>query len=125
MIERVLKYGPMFEAAIMDKENQNPLFKFLFDNTVSFSFFFLYVNVYLTTLSKKKSPEHVYYRWKLYSLLQGDTKTHWFDEPFQMFEGGPWWIPPELPLLQVSFFFKKKEDMLTTDLYINIYIYIG
>ncbi|GAA5800951.1 U2-associated SR140 protein [Helicostylum pulchrum] len=81
MIERVLRYGPMFEAAIMDKENQNPLFKFLFDNT---------------------SPEHIYYRWKLYSLLQGDTKTHWFDEPFQMFEGGPWWIPPELPLLQDS-----------------------
>ena len=46
-----------------------------------------------------KSPEHIYYRWRLYSLSQGDTKSRWRDEPFQMFEGGPWWIPPELPLL--------------------------
>jgi hypothetical protein len=33
-IERVLRFGPMFEAIIMDRENQNPQFKFLFDNTV-------------------------------------------------------------------------------------------
>lgn len=33
-IERVIKYGPLFEAAIMDREQQNPKFKFLFDNTV-------------------------------------------------------------------------------------------
>jgi U2-associated protein SR140 len=100
MIERVLKFGPMFEAAIMDKENQNPLFKFLFENTVSI-FFYLFIK-HCNLIIQEKSPEHIYYRWKLYSLLQGDTKTHWFDEPFQMFEGGPWWIPPELPLLQVK-----------------------
>lgn len=35
MIERVIKYGPMFEATIMEREKQNPRFKFLFDNTVS------------------------------------------------------------------------------------------
>lgn len=51
-----------------------------------------------------QSPEHIYYRWKLYSLTQGDTKSKWLDEPFQMFEGGPWWIPPELPLVdEVNF----------------------
>ncbi|KAI9480460.1 MAG: U2-associated SR140 protein [Benjaminiella poitrasii] len=77
MIERVLLHGPLFEAMVMDKEIGNPTFKFLFDNT---------------------SPEHIYYRWKLYSLSQGDTKSRWLDEPFQLFEGGPWWIPPELPL---------------------------
>ncbi|KAI8371263.1 hypothetical protein EDC96DRAFT_573334 [Choanephora cucurbitarum] len=87
MIERVLKHGPLFEAIIMDKELNNPTFKFLFDNS---------------------SPEHIYYRWRLYSLSQGDTKSRWRDEPFQMFEGGPWWIPPELPLLD-------KEPMFDTD----------
>lgn len=35
VIERVIKYGPMFEAKIMEREKQNPRFKFLFDNTVS------------------------------------------------------------------------------------------
>ncbi|KAL7327657.1 hypothetical protein PS15p_206060 [Mucor circinelloides] len=78
MIERVLVHGPLFEAMIMDREQGNPTFKFLFDNT---------------------SPEHIYYRWKLFSLSQGDTKSKWMDEPFQMFRGGPWWIPPELPVL--------------------------
>lgn len=34
-IERVIRFGPMFEAMIMDKENKNPRFKFLFENTVS------------------------------------------------------------------------------------------
>ncbi|CEJ04924.1 hypothetical protein RMCBS344292_18872 [Rhizopus microsporus] len=70
-IERVLEI-------IMQKEQNNPQFKFLFDNI---------------------SPEHIYYRWKLYSMLQGDTKSRWNDEPFQMFEGGAWWIPPELPFV--------------------------
>ncbi|KAF1798121.1 U2-associated SR140 protein [Mucor lusitanicus] len=78
MIERVLVHGPLFEAMIMDREQGNPRFNFLFDNT---------------------SPEHIYYRWKLFSLAQGDTKSKWMDEPFQMFRGGPWWIPPELPVL--------------------------
>ncbi|KAL9549993.1 hypothetical protein MBANPS3_004932 [Mucor bainieri] len=78
MIERVLVHGPLFEAMIMEREQGNPRFKFLFDNT---------------------SSEHIYYRWKLYSLSQGDTTSKWMDEPFQMFRGGPWWIPPELPVL--------------------------
>ncbi|KAG0758526.1 hypothetical protein G6F57_000548 [Rhizopus arrhizus] len=78
VVERVIEHGPMFEEIIMSREQNNTLFKFLFDNT---------------------SPEHVYYRWRLYSMLQGDTKSRWNDEPFQMFEGGAWWIPPELPFI--------------------------
>ncbi|KAI8078079.1 uncharacterized protein B0P05DRAFT_544033 [Gilbertella persicaria] len=90
VIERVLKYGPLFEAMIMDREFNNPTFKFLFDNT---------------------SSEHIYYRWRLYSLSQGDTNQRWNDEPFQMFEGGPWWIPPELPLMDKE----TAEPMFDTD----------
>ncbi|KAG0169240.1 U2 snRNP-associated SURP domain-containing protein [Apophysomyces sp. BC1015] len=44
-----------------------------------------------------ESEEHVYYRWRLYSILQGDTKSQWRTEPFQMFEEGPWWVPPDIP----------------------------
>jgi U2-associated protein SR140 len=27
---------------------------------------------------------HFYYRWKIYSLLQGDNETNWRTDPFQM-----------------------------------------
>ena len=49
MVEFVIREGPMFEAMIMNREMNNRIFHFLFDN---------------------QSPEHVYYRWRLYSLLQ-------------------------------------------------------
>ena len=50
MVEFVIREGPMFEAMIMNREMNNRNFQFLFEN---------------------KSPEHIYYRWRLYSMLQG------------------------------------------------------
>ncbi|KAF0466800.1 Pub1p [Gigaspora margarita] len=76
MVERVVKYGPPFEAIIMDREWNNPKFGFLFNND---------------------SPEHIYYRWRLYSILQGDPKNKWRTEAFHMFNEGPIWVPPEIP----------------------------
>ncbi|KAH8551881.1 U2-associated SR140 protein [Umbelopsis sp. PMI_123] len=75
-IERVLTHGEQFEASIIQREWNNPVYRFLVDNN---------------------SNEHIYYRWKLYSLLQGDSLYQWRSEPFQMFSEGPWWIPPEVP----------------------------
>ncbi|EEC04956.1 hypothetical protein IscW_ISCW004896, partial [Ixodes scapularis] len=49
MIEFVVREGPMFEAMIMNRELNNPMFRFLFEN---------------------QSPAHVYYRWRLFSILQ-------------------------------------------------------
>ena len=51
MVEFVVREGPMFEAMIMNREMNNRNFQFLFEN---------------------KSPEHIYYRWRLYSMLQGN-----------------------------------------------------
>ena len=92
MVEFVLREGPIFEATIMNQELNNPQFKFLFEN---------------------HSPEHVYYRWRLYSLLQGDSKDKWSTTPFRfvifsivktnevqcnacfrMFKTGSMWKPP-------------------------------
>ncbi|KAI1903610.1 hypothetical protein AGOR_G00028980 [Albula goreensis] len=75
MIEFVVREGPMFEAIIMSKEKNNPDFRFLFDN---------------------KSQEHVYYRWKLYSILQGEPPNEWRTADFRMFRGGSLWRPPLL-----------------------------
>lgn len=66
MIEFVIREGPMFEAIIMNREIENPMYRFLFENS---------------------SPAHIYYRWKLFSLLQGDTKNEWKENEFRMFEG--------------------------------------
>uniref|UniRef100_A0A8C7LI17 Zgc:163098 n=2 Tax=Oncorhynchus kisutch TaxID=8019 RepID=A0A8C7LI17_ONCKI len=75
MIEFVVREGPMFEAIIMSKEKNNPDLRFLFDN---------------------KSQEHVYYRWKLYSILQGEPPSEWRTADFRMFRGGSIWRPPLL-----------------------------
>ncbi|XP_069002657.1 U2 snRNP-associated SURP motif-containing protein isoform X1 [Embiotoca jacksoni] len=75
MIEFVVREGPVFEAIIMNKEKNNPDYRFLFDN---------------------KSQDHVYYRWKLFSILQGETPTEWRTTDFRMFRGGSLWRPPIL-----------------------------
>ncbi|KAL4635858.1 U2 snRNP-associated SURP motif-containing protein [Arapaima gigas] len=75
MIEFVVREGPMFEAMIMNREINNPMFRFLFEN---------------------QSPAHVYYRWKLFSILQGDSPTKWRTEDFRMFKNGSLWRPPPL-----------------------------
>ncbi|XP_030601676.1 U2 snRNP-associated SURP motif-containing protein [Archocentrus centrarchus] len=75
MIEFVVREGPVFEAIIMNKEKNNPDYRFLFDN---------------------KSQDHVYYRWRLFSILQGESPTEWRTSDFRMFRGGSLWRPPSL-----------------------------
>ncbi|KAH8314367.1 hypothetical protein KR059_004863, partial [Drosophila kikkawai] len=89
MIEFVIREGPMFEALIMIREMENPLFSFLFDN---------------------ESPAHIYYRWKLFSLLQGDTPNEWKENEFRMFKNGPVWKPPI-----ANFYTQGMPDELVVD----------
>lgn len=74
-IEYVIKEGPVFEAIIIARENKNFDYRFLWDN---------------------KCYEHIYYRWKLFSILNGDDPYNWRIEKFRMFEDGPLWKPPPL-----------------------------
>ncbi|KAM9775562.1 U2 snRNP-associated SURP motif-containing protein [Syngnathus typhle] len=75
MIEFVVREGPMFEAMIMNREINNPMYRFLFEN---------------------QSPAHVYYRWKLYTILQGEAPVKWRTDDFRMFKNGSMWRPPPL-----------------------------
>ncbi|KAK5639350.1 hypothetical protein RI129_011842 [Pyrocoelia pectoralis] len=59
MVEFVIREGPMFEAMIMNREINNPLF-----------------------------------RWKLYSIMHGDSQKEWTSKEFRMFKGGSAWKPP-------------------------------
>jgi len=40
------------------------------------------------------SEPNRYYRWRVYSLMQGDTVREWRVEPFQIYVGGRLWVPP-------------------------------
>ncbi|KAF0991412.1 hypothetical protein HZS_3170 [Henneguya salminicola] len=60
----------------MNRELNNPSYRFLFDPYI---------------------PEHAYYRWRLFSLLQGDSMYNWSVKEFVMFKGGSVWVPPPLP----------------------------
>ncbi|KAI1708009.1 surp module domain-containing protein [Ditylenchus destructor] len=73
VIEFLIREGPLMEAIIMARERANPMYRFLFEN---------------------HHPAHVYYRWKLYSVLQGEDRMKWRLERFRMFQGGSWWEPP-------------------------------
>jgi RNA recognition motif. (a.k.a. RRM, RBD, or RNP domain) len=49
---------------------------------------------FLGNASECNSDDGVYYRWRVHSLLNGDTETRWRTAPFATEEGGPLWNPP-------------------------------
>lgn len=53
---------------------------------------------YFHFLQDKQSKYADYYRWRVYSLAQGDTLKSWRLEPYQMFTQGQKWYPPCNPL---------------------------
>ena len=71
----VAKLGHVFEKQIMIREAGNAEFHFMFQTF---------------------SQDHLYYRWKTYSLSQGDDIKQWRETPFQMMNGGAFWIPPSV-----------------------------
>ncbi|XP_059481163.1 U2 snRNP-associated SURP motif-containing protein isoform X2 [Neocloeon triangulifer] len=75
MVEFVVREGPLFEAMIMNREINNPMFRFLFEN---------------------QSPAHTYYRFKLYSILQGEAQNKWRTDDFRIFKDGSVWRPPPM-----------------------------
>ncbi|CBH13009.1 RNA-binding protein, putative [Trypanosoma brucei gambiense DAL972] len=72
----IVQGGPTAEEEIMRREANNHHFAFL--------------------RGTWKDPQQLYYRWRLYSLLQGDTLLKWRTEPFQIERGKDAyaWIPP-------------------------------
>ena len=68
MIEFVVREGPEFEAIIMAKEINNPQFRFeriCFLNLSTVSIYYI-----SRFLFDNQSQAHIYYRWKLFSILQ-------------------------------------------------------
>uniref|UniRef100_A0AAR2KDW5 U2 snRNP-associated SURP motif-containing protein n=1 Tax=Pygocentrus nattereri TaxID=42514 RepID=A0AAR2KDW5_PYGNA len=90
MIEFVVREGPMFEAMIMNREINNPLYRFLFEN---------------------QSPAHVYYRWKLYSILQvtGLRQTPLKLTSFGLVFREKIWVPIDFQCLLASLIFEPSH----------------
>lgn len=145
MIEFVVREGPMFEAMIMNREINNPMYRWAplvsspidrirtlrLDTNSSFCpRRFLFEN---------QSPAHVYYRWKLYTILQvrrpkeksnccetslgragvtvnkrsaqGEAPAKWRTDDFRMFKNGSLWRPPPLnPYLHGPYDDGDEED---------------
>jgi U2-associated protein SR140 len=72
----VIVEGIPLEQLVIQRQQSNPHFAFLYE---------------------LGSPANVYYKWRVFSLLNGDSLTAWRIAPFQMFMGGPFWLPPPLP----------------------------
>lgn len=77
----VAKDGVAAENYLLRQEAKNPDFKFL---------------LYETSDSETVRQEHIYYRWRVYSFSQGDSREVWRTEPFRMARKGRFWIPPPL-----------------------------
>ncbi|ESL07490.1 hypothetical protein TRSC58_04820 [Trypanosoma rangeli SC58] len=76
----VVQGGPTAEEEIMKREENNRHFAFLH--------------------ASWRDPKQLYYRWRLYSLLQGDTLLRWRTEPYQIERGNEayvWVPPPAIP----------------------------
>jgi len=71
----VAKDGQSFEKMIMNRERSNRNFSFLFDS---------------------QSQNHQFYRWRVWSLANGDSLLSWREEPYQMFRRGALYVPPKM-----------------------------
>jgi len=80
-IEFVVREGADFETLLITRTARDTKYQFLVNNT---------------------TQEHIYYRWKLFSILQGDRPDRWSKEPFVMFENGSNWEPPAMDQLKVT-----------------------
>ncbi|MES1918858.1 U2 snRNP-associated SURP domain-containing protein [Bonamia ostreae] len=69
----VSKEGYLFEKHFIEIHAEDPNFDFI---------------------TETKTPKNLYYRWRVYSLSQGDSLDDWSLKPFRIIENGPLWIPP-------------------------------
>lgn len=92
----VAKDGSTLENLVLQREFNNPKFDFLHAHPPALS------NIDFI----RHQEERNFYKWRIYSFIQGDGKHFWRTEPFQMFVNGKWWIPP--PIIDKEAALKEK-----------------
>ena len=72
-IQHVVLQGPIFEAMLMDKESNNPMFQFLFDYTCPAHTYYRYVNkamdIKIFSLQTSKVAVVFNFEWRELDLL--------------------------------------------------------
>jgi len=102
----VAKDGSVLENKLMDKESTNPKFAFLRSVPHTHTYTGTYTandSLSINTGTTEDAnceiirQERLYYRWRVYSYLQGDETHAWRTDPFQMIHPhGKFWVPPPL-----------------------------
>lgn len=84
MIEFVVREGHVFEAIIMNKEKNNPDYRYVtvllitvFAQNPPVHCTISSLEFFLRFLFDNKCQDHVYYRWKLYTILQVLSFIFW------------------------------------------------
>lgn len=87
----VVNEGYQIEKYLIEREYSNNEYGFLF---------------------VKNCLENNYYKWRIYSLLQGDEEKKWNDDPFMMTTTGLIWYPPLLDDYEAksSTFVREKDS---------------
>jgi len=85
LAEQVAKEGVIVEEFVKAREKDNPYFEWLVRP---------YGDAPTTEGALEANPRLAFYKWRVYSLAQGDTLTRWRTCPFQMFLNGVVWVPP-------------------------------
>jgi len=85
----VARDGMCFEYLFMSRERHNPNFDFL---------------------KNVKHSDHLYYRWRIISLVFGDSLECWRDSPFQLLVDGYWWIPPKMSIPEPNQQLSRRQD---------------
>ncbi|KAJ2784950.1 hypothetical protein GGI15_002104 [Coemansia interrupta] len=89
--DHVLAHGAQFEHALIQRRASDGRFDFL---------------------TAWRSPEHAYYRWRLYSRANGDARGRWRTQPFRMYDDreAPLVRPPGVPQGSVRMRFGRRVD---------------
>lgn len=92
--------GLAFEQAVMEREQSNPVRHTRAARSLSPSCAYTHLTPLVPLpqdfgfLFDPDCADHQYYRWRVYSLTQGDTLAQWRQEPFLIQQGGAVWHPP-------------------------------
>ncbi|KAM3136687.1 U2 snRNP-associated SURP domain-containing protein [Paramecium bursaria] len=100
-LARIIVYeGSGFENALIEREANNPLFAFLS------------IVILNQIFQHKACDEQEYYKWRVYSLMNGDNEKQWKTDPFKIFLSGKVYYPPPVDTEEANSLVKKDQDRI-------------
>ena len=101
----VAQHGQLFEKIIFLREKNNMVFGLF----ISSPWVDDLISIYDMETLEFRQKCRLYYQWRVYSFMNGDSRTLWKSDPYQPFEGGTVFFPPDCETNQ-SFVARKPES---------------